>query len=1175
MMNKYAILLLFLLFGGVNTTLTAQCPAVTGRVFTDFDEDGVYDTPVEVGLENVLVTAFDNDNNIIGTDLTDGDGLYSVNTSGANATALCPDGSYCYRVEFTLPANHVAWAADAGMGAEVQRVCDNNCTADLASYCKFDYCDDSPGLTTPCYIDGANNGSEDVLVSFDFNNPSAVRHEAVENAIATTYGLAYSSAAGGLFAGAFQKRFAGYGSGTTGSIYYVDSPNDNVNSGALFVDLNTLFGSNVAGNDPHDFTTFSSNTASGNRFVDEQSFDAVNRVSLGDLELSEDALTLYVINFNDRSLYALPLGTDPANPVAPTLSSQVTVTQLANPANPLPDLPAGISNEEIIPFGLEVHKEKVYIGLVTNGQTNGLANMHGLVYSYEPGTGAFAKVLQFPLNYARGCGFGSTGTCYGAADWQPWLSSNIYPTPVFDRFNEVAYPQPALADIGFDVRGNMVVSLRDRWGDQGGYRAPRPNDNGSLKHYDAFGDILYATNNGDDTWSINIADFTDSTNSVGTSTTGTAAPCPDGENFFGDDCYNGDAYIHEETNFSGITVHLPSDQVASIAMDPNISAFSTGVDWHDLETGTQNSFFQILTQAQANAAGEFGKGNGFGDLELICAQAPIEVGNYVWLDTDADGIQDPCESPIQGVTVQLYDDTGILVGTATTDARGRYNFGGIGNVNMAGGNPINYLSDYEIRVALSDAETAAVNQGLINGDLLLTGDNTTDDRSDSDATLSGGNAVIAFTTGRAGDNNHNYDLGFFECETITNPSADDAVCSGEAVTGISVSTSATDANSIRFVYFTTPQTGGNMYSGGTDIGTVSPAVGTATAPSHTFPANNTATNVIYYVYAVLNPTPTDASCRPSQEIEITVYPDLNAAPESGNVCVGESVAVNGNASDGSGTYTMHQWTDLGTGTASGYTLSGTTTPTLTLNATGANAGTVNLSYAVTDNNGCSVTVNSVITIHPLPIANDAALIACESVSGSGFATFDLSSADVTVTGGSAGASVTYYRNSALTDMINNPATYTTGSAVVYAQVTSAAGCESNGAEVTLTVATISPVLSDYVCYNNYTAGNENDDYYTITVNAAAGNPGGSNTYEVVLNAAADGSGGTVLGSSNFGNTVTVGTGGELAADGNTDYILTIRDADNHACHAERNTGILQECSECPTRVCLPVTLTKN
>lgn len=50
------------------------------------------------------------------------------------------------------------------------------------------------------------------------------------------------------------------------------------------------------------------------------------------------------------------------------------------------------------------------------------------------------------------------------------------------------------------------------------------------------------------------------------------------------------------------------------------------------------------------------------------------VGDFVWFDTDSDGIQDSGEDGIGGVAVTLYDATGAVVATTTTDTDGYYMF---------------------------------------------------------------------------------------------------------------------------------------------------------------------------------------------------------------------------------------------------------------------------------------------------------------------------------------------------------------------------------------------------------------------------------------------------------------------------------------------------------------------
>lgn len=54
---------------------------------------------------------------------------------------------------------------------------------------------------------------------------------------------------------------------------------------------------------------------------------------------------------------------------------------------------------------------------------------------------------------------------------------------------------------------------------------------------------------------------------------------------------------------------------------------------------------------------------------------PLVLGDYVWLDGNRDGVQDPWEPGIGGVVVQLVDEMGNVIKTTTTDGAGGYDFG--------------------------------------------------------------------------------------------------------------------------------------------------------------------------------------------------------------------------------------------------------------------------------------------------------------------------------------------------------------------------------------------------------------------------------------------------------------------------------------------------------------------
>jgi hypothetical protein len=59
----------------------------------------------------------------------------------------------------------------------------------------------------------------------------------------------------------------------------------------------------------------------------------------------------------------------------------------------------------------------------------------------------------------------------------------------------------------------------------------------------------------------------------------------------------------------------------------------------------------------------------------------FSIANAIWDDEDGDGVRDPGEAGIGGVTVALRDSGGSLIGTALTDANGNFQFSGLGNGN--------------------------------------------------------------------------------------------------------------------------------------------------------------------------------------------------------------------------------------------------------------------------------------------------------------------------------------------------------------------------------------------------------------------------------------------------------------------------------------------------------------
>ena len=129
------------------------------------------------------------------------------------------------------------------------------------------------------------------------------------------------------------------------------------------------------------------------------------------------------------------------------------------------------------------------------------------------------------------------------------------------------------------------------------------------------------------------------------------------------------ATYHKETFSGGLLQLSNSTAIMSTAIDP-YDDFSGGVVLSENTTGRRRTVpappgtdailetamgggYTIYDSGQYSGGppteSTFGKANGLGDLEAMCEPAPLQIGNYVWEDTDADGEQDPDENPIGGV----------------------------------------------------------------------------------------------------------------------------------------------------------------------------------------------------------------------------------------------------------------------------------------------------------------------------------------------------------------------------------------------------------------------------------------------------------------------------------------------------------------------------------------------
>lgn len=122
------------------------------------------------------------------------------------------------------------------------------------------------------------------------------------------------------------------------------------------------------------------------------------------------------------------------------------------------------------------------------------------------------------------------------------------------------------------------------------------------------------------------------------------------------------------------------------------------------------------------------------DIPANCPAPSGTVGNYVWIDTNANGLQDGSENGINNVVIQLYKETNVGSGiylieqTTNTNASGAYNFTITESANyyvkFPTTNAINMLTTATTTAATdgnSDANATTGNSPIFNMNLYGTG----------------------------------------------------------------------------------------------------------------------------------------------------------------------------------------------------------------------------------------------------------------------------------------------------------------------------------------------------------------------------------------------------------------------------------------------------------------------
>lgn len=734
---------------------------VSGYVFRDYNANGVVDTN-DKGVLKAVVNAYSASGQLVGTDTV-------KTTDGAY---LLPSITGALRIEFVNLSENF-WDAPVGTQSRtsVQFITAPASNINLGLSQPRDFTNGQPSVVTVCYRAGVHTDftNDPAIITFPYfqagssnRNAYTIDYDMPMNhdltvpiaKVGSLWGMAYDRFAGKVYASAFMKRHAGFGPHGSGAIYQTDTVGVNA---SLIADLNAIFGPNTTGPDLHnmDLDHFRDYKVQGNL----NTIDAVSKVSLGGLAISPDGMHLYVMNLFDRHLYIIPT----QNP------SAVNITKV-----PIP-IPVGTSNpDDIRPFAVEQYLGVVYVGMVNSAQSTQNANdLKAYVYTFDPKSKTFNSkpFFETPLNYPRGKA--TPGSPNQIADWLPWTNGFKAIPPNVGDFNwqYPIYPQPLLVGIDFTDDGELVIGLRDRYGDQMGNIVRSNPDNDEYYSGVSTGDVLIAARKNDG-WELETNGKVG--NKISTSGPGNG---PGGGEFFGDDYY---VPFQNEISTGGVKILSGQSEVIVGTIDPIFvpndvylgGANSGGVRWFSTDDGSFKRGYRLFGPGHGGKAIkldslDLGKASSLGDVEVITTPGPLEIGNRIWRDRDGDGIQDADEPGIAGLNVELWK-ANTRIATEITDAKGEYYFSSNKHKELT------RFSEVEIRLDTT--------QTLLTGLRLTKRNAATNDAIDSDATTQGAFAVILYSTQDAGMNNHTLDMGFQLCPVVSKMSSNTPLCAGQTLT---------------------------------------------------------------------------------------------------------------------------------------------------------------------------------------------------------------------------------------------------------------------------------------------------------------------------------------------------------------------------------------------------------
>jgi SdrD B-like domain/Secretion system C-terminal sorting domain len=706
---KYTILIV-VFFSAFSTTASGQ---ISGTVFRDFNGNGIQDVsiPADPGIQGVTIKAYNSTDVLQATAITSADGSYSFSSAQIS-------GGTAVRLEFTVAAgsSHLyASSAAQNYGSNVQFVTApaTNIKAAFNSPKDFITVNNTPifvakhwGNSAPDATTGANKNESALVMFAETNSGSTPPPKGIAKLreVGNTWGVAYHNQSKTVFAATFFRKFGGFGPGGQSAIYSIRAGADG--------DIGT--GDDVIGIFVKLDDYFGANSTGPYAFATKPKGDSLltSKVAYGDIEIAADGKTLFAVNLNDRKIYKIPLDALASTPAAGSITASTPIPGAPDCTGPL-----GV----LRPFGLAVKNDdgKLYVSATCEGS----GRLY--VWGYNPVTNVWDAnpIISFAIGNYPG-----SPCCWGG--WVPAASYS---------------PVTLAMGLDFDPSGNFLNLT---------YINRRVYTQGSRN----MGNIVRFCFNGS-AWVVESAGTSCSVNGYSSSN----GQGPGGGEFYDDASIDG-----PEVSIMGAAVQIPGRNTFTATFDDPFTVYTSGILHLNNNTGTQ-VYKYLVHPFTFHSVDEFdGKKNNLGDIEYISEIPPIEIGNRVWSDTNANGIQDAGEAGMPGVEMELTDGSGTVIAAVATADDGTYYFSsavGINTKGMVYGVNIQPNTNYTVRVKgiATASNNITGNAGLGSTDYFTQSNyfgNGQADWSDNDGVKVGVRYQVSITTGAYDQNNHSIDFGF-------------------------------------------------------------------------------------------------------------------------------------------------------------------------------------------------------------------------------------------------------------------------------------------------------------------------------------------------------------------------------------------------------------------------------